>query len=147
MTEQTFVIIKPDAMTQKYIGRIISRLEDIGLTIDRIEMRRKGMAWCRKHYRHIWIAQENGNFEEPIYSYLEAFMVDQPIIGIILFGPNAISRVRRLIGATNPLEAEPGTIRGDLGTSFSPYNLIHASDSDLTVEQEIKLFFNKETDT
>ncbi len=138
MTEQTFVIIKLDAIGRCLVGKIISRLEDMGLEIECIEMRHKNTIWCREHYRHI--------HNEDVYEKLCAFMVYRPTIGIILTGPNVISRVRKLIGTTNALKAEPGTIRGDWGKSTGPYNLIHASDSVESVKKEIKLYFDKETD-
>lgn len=141
MNEQTFIIIKPDAITQGLVGRIISRFEDIELLIERIEKRRKDDNWCRQHYAHIL---ETTTIE--VYKRLRNFMIDQAIIGIVLSGPNAIERVRRMVGVTNALEAEPGTIRGDWGKSSGPYNLIHASDSVEAVEREIELYFDKETD-
>lgn len=143
MSEQTFVIIKPDAIAQGLVGRIISRLEDIGLKIIKIEIRHKNEIWCREHYAHIYNSVLIGR---DIYGRLRDFMTVHSTIGIILSGPNVIERVRRLIGATNALEAEPGTIRGDWGNASGPYNLIHASDSVLAAVQEIELYFNKETD-
>lgn len=140
MNEQTFVIIKPDAYNRYLVGKIISRLEDIDLKIERIETRRKNADWCEKHYQHIWVNQTD------VYGRLKAFMVRKLTIGIILSGPNAIKRVRKMIGATDALEALPGTIRGDLGNASGPYNLIHASDSVEAAKREIEFYFNKETD-
>lgn len=140
--EQTFIIIKPDAIERGLVGKIISRFEDMGLYIKRIEKRRKNTYWCRQHYSHIFGTKQY----EKIYSRLEQFMTHRSTIGIILVGPDAIKRVRKMVGATDALEAKPGTIRGDYGKSSGPRNLIHASDSVETVVKEIVLYFDKETD-
>ncbi len=139
---KTFVIIKPDAIDRSLVGRIIGRFEDMGLRIARIEKRRKNTYWCRQHYSHII---GTGQYEK-IYSNLEISMVCDFTIGIVLTGEHTIERIRRMVGATNALEAEPGTIRGDWGKFSGPFNLVHASDSVETVEKEIALYFDKETD-
>jgi len=113
--EQTFIIIKPDALDRGLFGRIMSRFEDMGLHIQVIEKRTKNNTWCRRHYDNVRILCDVGSLDKNIYTRLVAFMVGSPLIGIVLQGPNSISRVRAAIGATNPLEALPGSIRGDLG--------------------------------
>jgi nucleoside-diphosphate kinase len=147
MHEQTFVIIKPDAYSRYLVGKIIKRLEGIGLNIQHIEMRRKNASWCKKHYAHVYQAAlvDFDHTAQLIYTNLENSMIKRTI-GIILSGPNAVARVRRMIGVINPLEAEPGTIRGDFGNAASPYNLIHASDSIEEAQKEIELYFDSETD-
>ena len=146
--EQTFVIIKPDAIERGLVGKTISRFEDVGLYIEKIEKRLKDTPWCRAHYAHIYNATlpDFDHTAKLIYTYLEQFMTGHSTIGIILVGSDAIKRVKRMTGATNALEAEPGTIRGDWGQYSGPYNLIHASDSIEAVEREIALYFDKETD-
>ncbi len=134
----TFVIIKPDALERGLLGQIITRFEDMGLYIVGIEKRTKNKVWCRSHYKDINIVK--------VYGRLENCMCSSPLIGIILNGENAVIRVRRMIGATNALEAAPGTIRGDFGKYSGPYNLVHASDSIEAVFREIELFFDKDTD-
>lgn len=140
MIETTFVIIKPDAISRRLIGEIISRFEKRGLSIEYIETRRKTKAWCRKHYDHILL--ENLD----VYHELEDFMADKKLIGIILNGHSAIKAVRAIVGCTNSLEAAPGTIRSDYGASPIRYNLVHASDSEDAVIREFGLFFDSSTD-
>jgi len=146
MNEQTFVIIKPDAITFRFVGKIISRFEGMGLHIQHIEKRHKNEQWCRAHYRHIRLACQDNNLDDIIYTRLEKFMTTTPTIGIILLGESAISRVKKAIGVTNALIAEPGTIRGDWGRQSGCYNLVHAADSIEAVKEEIVLYFDRETD-
>ena len=138
MIEQTFIIIKPDAIRRGLVGKIISRFEDMGLAIERIEERCKNESWCHQHYCKI--------NDESIYNHIRAFMVNYPLIGIVLIGDNAVERVRKRIGSTNALQAAPGTIRGDWGKYGGPFNLVHASDSLKNSNREIELYFNRETD-
>jgi len=146
MNKQTFVIIKPDAITFRFVGKIISRFEDMGLRIQHIEERHKNEQWCRAHYQHILEYCRIGTLEKIVYQRLEKFMTTTPTIGIILLGESAIFRVKKAIGVTNALTAEPGTIRGDWGQQSGCYNLVHAADSEEAVKEEIKLYFDKETD-
>lgn len=142
----TFVIIKPDAINRGLIGEVISRLERKELCITRMEMRRKNHIWCRQHYQHIYNRQKAGEFREPIYSYLESFMTDRHIIGIVIYGDDVIKTVRKLIGCTDSLEAELGTIRGDYGTTPVYHNMVHSADSEESARHEIQLFFDNATD-
>ena len=134
MVSKTFVIIKPDAITRGLIGKIISRFEDKCLEIVAIEMKQQDETWCRPHYQHIF---------GPIYIELEEFMLNAPLIGIVLTGPDVIETVRTMVGSTDSLLAEPGTIRGDFGTAPVRYNVVHAAHSNKAVEREIKLFFGE----
>ncbi len=134
----TFIIIKPDAIERGLIGTIISRFEQKGFTVDHIKMAHKNAAWTRAHYAHL---ERN----TPFYM-MGAAMIKTPLIGILLEGPpNIIKTVRTMVGATNPMEAAPGTIRGDYATEPVYCNLIHASDSEEAVEREWQLFCNPET--
>lgn len=146
VTEKTFIIIKPDALERGLFGRIMSRLEDMGLHIEKIEKRIKNKVWCRFHYANVRAACDIGSLDASIYTRLVTFMVNASLIGVVLRGNNAIQRVRAVVGATDVMVAVPGTIRGDFGKYSGPYNLIHASDSEVAVHREIKLFFDKETD-
>lgn len=146
MTEQTFIIIKPDALARGLFGRIMSRFEDMGLYITRIEKRSKGNTWCRFHYANVRAACDIGSSDKNIYTQLVVCMTGIPLIGVVLRGSDAVRRVRVVIGATDVMAAVPGTIRGDFGKYSGPYNLVHASDSLSAVDREIKLFFNKRTD-
>ena len=134
MVNETFVIIKPDAISRGLIGKIISRFENKFLEIVAIEMGQKDETWCQLHYFHILGA---------IYVALEDFMLSGPLIGIVLKGPHAVRTVQKMIGSTNSLSAEPGTIRGDFGSHPIRYNIVHASDSPESVEREIRLFFGE----
>ena len=136
MHEQTFIILKPDAIQRGLIGKIISCFERKGFKILRIEQHWKNKNWCRQHYPHIC---------DEIYQNLVAFMTSAPIIGVILEGPDAIRVVRSMVGTTNSLEASPGTIRGDYGNTPVHYNLIHAADSKETFHYENDLFFDLTT--
>lgn len=143
----TFVIVKPDAFERGLLGQIITRLENMGLYISRIEKRCKNKTWCREHYEDIFKEAADSPGYRGVYKHLEDFMCSAPLVGIVLEGETGtIERVRKMIGTKNAIEAAPGTVRGDLGKYAGPYNLIHASDSDEAVTREIKLFFDKETD-
>lgn len=147
MTETTtFIIIKPDAINRRLIGEVISRLERKELCITRMEMRHKNYTWCRQHYQHIYNKQKAREDSEPIYSYLELFMSNVPLIGIEIYGDNVVKIVKKLVGCTDSIKAEPGTIRGDYGTTPVCYNMIHAADSEESARHEIQLFFNPKTD-
>lgn len=129
---KTFVIIKPDAIARGLVGQIIKKFEFMGLIIQRIELKRKSKSWCYAHYAHI---SDKEVFENLLY-----FMANTPLIGIILEGKNAILRVRDIIGSVgNPAL---GTIRKDFGAE-GVRNLVHASDSEQNVKEEIELFWRK----
>ncbi len=134
MVSKTFVIVKPDAVSRGLIGKIISRFEDKFLEIVAIELKQKDETWCQLHYAHL---------SGPVYTKLEEFMLMGPIIGIVLQGPDVNSVVRIMVGSTDSLIAEPGTIRGDFGTHPILYNIVHAADSPEAAEREIKLFFGE----
>ena len=140
MIEQTFVIIKPDAINRRLVGSIIQRLERKNLRILRIESRKKDFKWVRDMYPHVY-KKLQGGFRPIEYFCFSTFMISTPLIGITLEGNNAISVVRKLVGATDSREAAPGTIRGDYGTYPIMCNCIHASDSYENVEREAKLFY------
>ena len=121
MNEQTFIILKPDAISRGLIGKIISRFERKDFKIIRMEQHWKNSTWCERHYKLLAIE---------VYMRLREFMISDPIIGIILEGPNIIYAARNMIGSTNSSEAALGTIRGDYGSGPVHYNLVHASDSE-----------------
>ncbi len=136
---KTFVIIKPDAVYRRLVGEILSRFEQAGMPIFRIETRRKNEKWFNRQYYHLIGRLSPDYFEE-----MAAFMVNHPLIGVILKGD--INKVRLMVGATNCFEAAPGTIRGDFGNTNDYCNLIHASDSEEAVGEEIQLFFRSDND-
>lgn len=143
--EKTFVIIKPDAIRRGLVGSIISRFEQERLTIDRIGKRFKNVEWFNTHYEDVLKLLRNQLRNEAYLTGFMVFTVNAPLIGIILNGKSVIERVRKMVGATNALEAAPFTIRGDFGQHSDYRNLIHAADSKEAVEKEIKLFFDEVT--
>jgi len=133
--ERTLVIIKPDAVQRGLIGPIITRLERRGLQIVAMKMIQMDNALARQHYA----VHEGKPFFEPLVSYITS----SPVVLIVIEGNGVVQMVRQTVGATDPAKAAPGTIRGDLGITIGR-NLIHASDSPETGEQEVSLFFSEE---
>jgi len=132
--EKTLVIIKPDAIRRGLIGRIISRFEDKDFIIKRIESRTKSITWCKLMYPHL--------IEMATFNKLSTFMTANPLIGIELEGYNIVKVIRKMLGCTNSMDADPGTIRGDFGLWPIRYNCVHASDSIENAGRELELFFN-----
>jgi nucleoside-diphosphate kinase len=133
--EQTFSIIKPDAVAKNVIGEIVSRFEKNGLQIVASKM------------LHLSKEQAEGFYavhrERPFYNDLVSFMISGPVVVQVLEGENAISKNRELMGATNPAEADPGTIRADFATTVDE-NAVHGSDASETAAEEIKFFFGED---
>ncbi len=125
-------MIKPEAVARGLVGRIIARFEDVGLLVERIE---RGMVSAE---------QAAANYAEhvgkPFYDGLIEYITSGPVVKMVIYGPDAVAICRKLIGATNPAEAAPGTIRGDFGVSLDA-NVIHGSDSEASAEREIGIFF------
>ena len=133
MADRTFVIVKPDAVERGIAGEIISRFENKGLKIVGLEYRQLDEKILAKHY-----AEHKG---KGFYAELVAFMSRSPAITLVLEGPkDTWSAVRTMMGATNPMAAAPGTIRGDFGTLFTE-NQVHGSDGPESALREIKIFF------
>jgi nucleoside-diphosphate kinase len=132
--ERTLVIAKPDAIQRGLIGEIISRLERKGLKLIGIKMASLDEAILRTHYAE--------HVEKSFYAGLEEFMKSSPVVLMAWEGFECVQSVRNLVGATNPRQAEPGSIRGDLATGTGR-NLIHASDSKESGEREVANFFEK----
>lgn len=130
--ERTLVLLKPDAVQRGLMGRILSRFESKGLKIVALKLRAFAVDLIESHY-----AEHDG---KPFFRDLVGFMTSGPVGALILEGNDAIAVTRRLVGATSSAKADPGTIRGDLGLSFSN-NLVHASDSPAAAEREIATFF------
>lgn len=133
--ERTLVLLKPDAVQRRLVGRIISRFEDKGLKIVGLKMIRISRELAEKHYAE--------HREKPFYQELVSFITSAPVVAMVVEGPKAVEVVRRMMGKTNPMEAEPGTIRGDYGLSVT-MNLIHGSDSLASAAREIALFFHED---
>ena len=130
---RTFVMCKPDAVERKLVGEIIRRLEESGLSILAAELRTLNPEILAKHYEE--------HVGKPFYDDLVTFMSRSPALLMVLEGEGeAFATARALMGATDPAEADAGTIRGDLGSEM-PENLIHGSDSEESAEREISIFF------
>jgi len=130
---RTLVIVKPDAVERGLVGEIVSRLEDRNLRIVAAELRTIDHATAQRHY-----AEHEGR---PFYDALVAFITRSPVLLAVVEGPEDTWRiVRAMMGATNPAEAAPGTVRGDLATTTME-NLMHGSDSETSAVREIAIFF------
>jgi nucleoside-diphosphate kinase len=132
--ERTLIIIKPDAVQRGLIGQIIHRFERRGLRIAAMKFMQITSDLAQRHY-----AVHRG---KPFYEPLVSYIVSGPVVVMILEGKNAIKIARRTLGATNPVDADPGTIRGDLGIEVGR-NLVHASDGLETADLEVSLFFDE----
>jgi len=133
--ERSLVLIKPDAMQKGLAGTIISRLERRGLRIVAIRMLQMDKALAQKHY-----AVHKG---KAFFNELVDFITSRPIIAVVFEGEKAIEAVRQTMGATDPIKASPGSIRGDFGLDIQQ-NLVHGSDSAENAAKEISLFFPAE---
>jgi nucleoside-diphosphate kinase len=126
-------MIKPDAVARGFVGRILQRFEEVGLKFDRLE------------YGMVTAEQAAANYVEhqgkPFYAGLVEYITSGPVVKMVLSGPNAVLVCRKLMGATNPADAAPGTIRGDFGLIMDA-NVIHGSDSPESAEREIAIFFS-----
>jgi len=133
--ERTFLMIKPDGVQRGLIGEIIKRIECKGLKIVAMKMMRVSRELAEKHYE-----EHRG---KPFYESLVSYITSSPVVAMVLEGKNAVQVVRRMIGATDPFEASPGTIRGDFGMEIGR-NVVHAADSHKSAEKEISLYFSEE---
>ena len=132
MSDRTLVICKPDAVERSLVGEIIGRIERKALRLAAVEMRTIDEGTAGRHYE-----EHRGR---PFYAALVAFITRGPSLLMVVEGPEAYKVVRTLMGATNPREASPGTIRVDLAVELTE-NLVHGSDSPESAEREIGIFF------
>jgi nucleoside-diphosphate kinase len=133
VAERTLVLIKPDAMQRKLAGEILARFESRGLEVADAKLVLVDRALAERHYAE--------HSEKPFFGELVEFITSAPTLALVLEGESAISVVRTTMGATNPVNAAPGTIRGDLALAM-PDNLVHGSDSPESAEREIELWFS-----
>lgn len=133
MGERTLVVIKPDAVKRKLAGKIISRLEEKGFTIEIL----KSYSFTKEKAKEFYSAHRN----KPFFNELVSFITSGPTMALILDGNSAINAVRLMIGSTNSYEAAPGTIRGDLALNITD-NIIHASDSYESFIKEAGVIFD-----
>ena len=132
MVERTLVLIKPDAVERHLAGRILDRFEQRGLGIRGAKLVHVDKSLAERHYAE--------HVEKPFFGELVDFITSTPTLALVLEGEGAIATVRATMGATNPANAAPGTIRGDFALSM-PDNLVHGSDSPESAEREIALWF------
>ncbi|MHB1323167.1 MAG: nucleoside-diphosphate kinase [Coriobacteriia bacterium] len=133
MSQRTYCMIKPDAVVRGLVGRIITRFEEVGLTIERLEIGEVTPEQAAANY-----AEHQG---KPFYEGLVAYITSGPVVKMVLSGPDAVVVVRKLMGVTNPKDAAPGTIRGDFALTLDA-NIVHGSDSPESAEREITIFFS-----
>ncbi len=134
MMERTLVILKPDCVERRFVGRVLSRFEDKGFSIIAMKLMRVTTELARRHYSE--------HVDKDWYPLLEAFITSGPIVAAVVEGLDAIRVVREMLGATNGLYAASGTIRGDFSSSRQ-MNLVHASDGPEAAAREIDIFFEK----
>lgn len=130
--QKTYSMIKPDGVRNGHIGEIVNRFERAGLTVERMELGMVTLDQAKANY-----AEHEG---KPFYEGLISYITSGPVVKMVISGEAAVSKVRTLMGATNPAEATPGTIRGDFGLCMDE-NVIHGSDSPESAEREISIFF------
>ena len=134
MAEQsTLLIVKPDAVQRRLIGELLARVEREGLRIDAVRMMRIDRDLAERHYAE--------HAEKPFFGELVDFITSGPVVVARVSGPDAISVLRALMGATDPAKADRGTIRGDFGKEITR-NLVHGSDSEESAARELALFFS-----
>jgi nucleoside-diphosphate kinase len=130
--QRTLVLVKPDGVRRGLAGEVIRRLEQKGLTLVALELRTLERATAEEHYAE--------HKERPFFGELVEFITGGPLVALVVEGPNAVAGTRRLMGVTNPVEATPGSIRGDYALEIGQ-NLVHGSDSPESATREIGIFF------
>jgi nucleoside-diphosphate kinase len=129
---RTLILVKPDAFERRLTGEVIARFESKGLTIAAVKYMTVERDLAERHY--------DEHRDKPFFGELVEFITGGPLVAMVLEGFEAVTAARQLIGATNPLEAAPGSIRGDFGLEVQT-NLVHGSDSDASAAREVALFF------
>jgi nucleoside-diphosphate kinase len=132
MAERTLILVKPDAFARNLSGEIIARFERKGLRLAALKLETLSVETAERHY-----AEHNG---KPFFGELVEFITSGPLVAMVLEGESAVEAARQVIGATNPLQAAPGSIRGDFATSIGA-NMVHGSDSPESAAREIGIFF------
>ncbi len=131
-TTRTLILIKPDAFERGLTGEVLARFERKGLELTALKLLTAEEATANEHYAE--------HTDKPFFGELVSFITGGPLVAAILTGVEAVRAARQLIGATNPIEAATGSIRGDFGTEVT-FNLVHGSDSDESAEREIGIWF------
>lgn len=130
--ERTFVMVKPDGVERGLVGDVIGRLERKGLRLEQIRGLTISAELADRHYGE--------HRDQPFFDDLVVFIASGPVVAMEWSGPSAVSAVRKVMGATDPQEADSGTIRGEFGLEITR-NIVHGSDSPESAERELKLFF------
>lgn len=133
--ERTFIMVKPDGVQRNIVGEVIKRFESKGFKLVGLKLLSVSRDLAEKHY--------GVHRERPFFAGLVDFIISAPVVAMVWEGEGVVASARKIIGATNPLTAEPGTIRGDFGINIGR-NLIHGSDAIETAQNEIALWFKEE---
>ncbi len=131
-TQDTFIMVKPDGVRRRLIGEVIRRIEAKGYDIKEMKLFSIDEELAREHYQE--------HTEKPFFGELVSFITSGPVVAMVVSGEDAVTGMRQIMGATDPLDAAPGSIRGDYATVITE-NIVHGSDSSASAEREIKLFF------
>ncbi|MGH2986706.1 MAG: nucleoside-diphosphate kinase [Solirubrobacterales bacterium] len=131
---KTLILIKPDAFERGLTGEVLARFERKGLRITELRLLHAHEEIAHRHY--------DEHTEKPFFGELVSFITGGPLVAAVLEGEEAVAAARQVIGATNPIDAAPGSIRGDYGLEVT-FNLVHGSDSDASAEREIEIWFGE----
>lgn len=129
---QTLILVKPDAFERSLTGEVIARFERKGLRLKALKLLTASEEIANQHYAE--------HTEKPFFGELVSFITGGPLVAAVLEGPNAVEAARQVIGATNPVEAAPGSIRADFALEVT-FNMVHGSDSEESAEREIAIWF------
>ena len=130
---KTFFMVKPDGVKRNIVGQVIDRVEQEGFKISKMKMMTISRELAEEHYGE--------HKDKPFFQDLVSFITSGPVVAMEVEGEDVVSEVRRIMGATNPSDADPGTIRADFATKLEE-NVVHGSDSKESAERELGLFFN-----
>jgi nucleoside-diphosphate kinase len=131
-TEQTLILVKPDGVQRGLVGEVIARIERKGYRLEALELRTLERATAEEHYAE--------HTDKPFFGELVSFITSGPLVAMCVSGEDAIVGMRTLMGATNPIDATPGSIRGDFATVIGE-NIVHGSDSPESAQRELGIFF------
>ena len=130
--QQTFIMVKPDGVRRRLVGEVVRRIEAKGYELKEMKLFTIDESLAKKHYAE--------HTEKPFFGELVTFITSGPVVAMVVEGPDAVTGMRVIMGATNPLDAAPGSIRGDFASLITE-NIVHGSDSPESAEREINLFF------
>jgi nucleoside-diphosphate kinase len=131
-SQQTFIMVKPDGVRRRLVGEVIARIEAKGYELKEMKFFTIDEGLAMKHYAE--------HSEKPFFGELVSFITSGPVVAMVVEGADAVAGMRQIMGATNPLDAAPGSIRGDFASVITQ-NIVHGSDSPESAEREIALFF------